>query len=491
MSTKHQKGWYLELCLLFVVSLSILSTINYLYSEIDKDSVYIGISSNSLMQTLPAYLLEQKPLSSLYFNHTSPPLFDAMRALIATFWNADYAPLPQFIDKGLYGLHTVLFGILSVLIFVWIAKATGSRIASWLGALIWILHPGPISMYSFLDPTFITSVFITWLVFELWLLYKGEGAVSRLILVAVLCFLTKAHFQWFFVPVLATCMVLLGVDRKRLIIGLAALSFVVILYCAKQFILFGTVHSYGFFGENLTGSLWIENIGDYDKDYKANCGASSSTSNKADCEKFLSRYYPSDILQIGMTYPEGAKLLSGGGNNYNTEQYWWLSHVHTRIAKEQCAKHTRYCINSLIRSFRQNFPEYWVESWDRRNPVVSDENGIPWTNLYFKIAHNYPWLIFASFLVLTITLVSRWPQTNLMPIIGLSIIPLYVFTITLTGNIYDAFEGVRLKFLLEPVIFTFIFVQGVLSVRFIYLGSRGRQKDCREKRGEEVIPRQN
>ncbi len=63
MSTKHQKGWYLELCLLFVVSLSILSTINYLYSEIDKDSVYIGISSNSLMRWYQRvnYVTEPKP----------------------------------------------------------------------------------------------------------------------------------------------------------------------------------------------------------------------------------------------------------------------------------------------------------------------------------------------------------------------------------------------------------------------------------------------
>ena len=473
MSPQHKKYHSLDICLLFIVSLCILSAINYLYSDIDKGSIYIGISSDALMQTLPAYILEQMPFSSMYFNHTSPPLFDAIRALIATFWSSEHGSLEEFIDYGLHSLHTVLFGILSVLIFVWIAKATGSRIASWLGALIWILHPGPISMHSFLDPTFISSVFITWLVFELWLLYKGEGAVSRLILVATLCFLTKAHFQWFFVPVLATCMILLGVNRKQLVVGLAVLSFVVILYCAKQFILFGTVHSYGFFGENLTGSFWIENIGDYDKDYKANCGASSATSNKADCERFLSKYYPSDILQLGIKYPEQAKKLSGGGNNYNTEQYWWLSHVHTRIAKEQCAKRIRYCVNSLFRSFRQNFPEYWVESWDRRNPVVSDEHGIPWSSLYYKIVHNYPWLILASLLVLSITLVSRWPQTNLTPIVGLSIVPLYVFAITLTGNIYDAFEGGRLKFLLEPVIFTFIFVQGVLSVRYIYLGSRG------------------
>ena len=57
--------------------------------------------------------------------------------------------------------------------------------------------------------------------------------------------------------------------------------------------------------------------------------------------------------------------------------------------------------------------------------------------------------------------------------VGVSIIPLYVFAVTMLGNSYDAFEGGRLKFLLEPVIFIFIVVQAFAGVRYLYLGARG------------------
>ena len=124
-------------------------------------------------------------------------MLDSVRAVIAFFWNPSHGPLVEFVDLGLTRLYIGLFGILTALLFLWILKATESRVCAWVGALIWMAHPSPLSMSFFLDGTFLSSFFVSWMIFEIWLISKREGSVSRLIIVAVLCFLTRAHFQWF------------------------------------------------------------------------------------------------------------------------------------------------------------------------------------------------------------------------------------------------------------------------------------------------------
>ena len=91
-------------------------------------------------------------------------------------------------------------------------------------------------------------------------------------------------------------------------------------------------------------------------------------------------------------------------------------------------------------------------------------------------------------MVILVTVVSgRWRETEKLRILGVAVMPAYVFSITLLGNNYDAFEGGRLKFLLEPVIYVFIIVQVFYALRYIYIGSRegiavrknvAARKDC-------------
>ena len=72
-----------------------------------------------------------------------------------------------------------------------------------------------------------------------------------------------------FVPVLGILMLFVGVDQERILLGIAILCFVVGLYCVKQYMLFGSVYSFGWMGEQLAGSIWIEDIGERtNDDYK-------------------------------------------------------------------------------------------------------------------------------------------------------------------------------------------------------------------------------
>jgi len=431
--------------------------------------IYFGTNSESLMQTMPAAMLKAEPLASIFFNHIQPPLFDSLRALIAAFWSSGSTSLVEFVDLGIYGLYVLLFGGLSGLIFVWIRKATESRACAWVSVLIWVIHPSPISMATFLDGTFLSSVLITWMIYEIWLIDKTEGSSIRLGVVASLCFLTRAHFQWFFAPVLAVALLFLGINRRRIFPALAVLIFVIGLYCAKQFLLFGTVSSYGFYGEKLTSLFWIEEVGTLtNNNYQTVCDG-MRMKNRTGCRDYFAARFPKEMIELKIKYPESAKAVSGGFNN---EDRWWLSHIHSRIAKEQCRTDFGYCVKSLLRSVTQNFPEYWVETWDRSNPVVADDGGLPWIKAYVRVAHNYPFLIVCAGVVLIIRLTSTRKLSHARKAFSVSIVPLYVFSVTLLGNTYDAFEGGRLKFLLEPAIFIFIVIQVFHAVRYISIGSK-------------------
>lgn len=464
----------------FVASMVFLIGVNMFYSSAPHGEVFIGISSESLMQTFSASVLRERPFASIYFNHIQPPLFDSLRAVIASFWSDGDIPLPRFVDMGLYGIYVALFGVLSALLFAWISRVTGSKIWAWISIFLWTIHPGPISMAAFLDGTFLNTILITWMIFELWLISENRGSVSRLVLVASMCFFARSHFQWFFVPVLGASLILLGVDRRRLIFGMAAFLLVVCLYCVKQYVLFGTASSYGFQGDQLAGLFWIEEVHELSPvsaNYRDIC-AGGSMNDEVACKEFFRERFPSDLLDLGRQYPKGALAVS---SKYNTEDRWWLSHIHKRILKRYCSENPGYCLKSLWRSVKQNFPEYWVESWQRGNPVTKDREGVPWLSAYERVSRNFPWFVGAAIIIFGITVLASWRRfpspstqdlTNLARIIGMAIVPGYVFSITLVGSVYDGFEGGRLRFLLEPTLFVFVVTQGYFGIKHLFLGAR-------------------
>ncbi len=461
------------LCL-FLFSQIFLALLTKFYVVDRGEGLFFGISSESLVQTFPASVLSEHPALALFYNHIQPPMFDAIRAAITQFWSPNFGTLEYFVDLGVFGLYFLLYGFLCVLVFVWILKATRSLKAAWVGSVLWAMHPGAIAMSSFLDGTFLSAIFIAWMIFEICQVDKKNGSIARVVIAATLCFFTRAHFQWFFVPFLVVALLFIGVERKQLAKWVGIFTVLVALYCVKQVVLFGTPYSFGWFGEQLTGSLWIEEVGERtNSQYQASCGAETLVV-EVECKEFFANKFPKEVSEIRLVYPDQAHAVSA---KHNSEKRWWLSQVQTRIAKQECINETKACITSLFRSVRQNFPEYWIESWDRRNPIVADKTGIPWTKVYYRISNNYFWLIILSCVIFLITSANRSIRPNILPIIGKTLVPLYVFGISPLGNSFDAYEGGRLKFMLEPTIFVFIFVQICSALHHFLLGVRTSSKN--------------
>ena len=63
MTRQPQKLIFIEVTLVFIIGVSFLLGVNHYYSDPRSESLYFGISSESLMQSLPAVVLKDKPPS--------------------------------------------------------------------------------------------------------------------------------------------------------------------------------------------------------------------------------------------------------------------------------------------------------------------------------------------------------------------------------------------------------------------------------------------
>ncbi len=442
--------------LVFLLSITLLYGLKTIFSEFKLDEIrFHPLSSDSLMQTLPLSILYEHPIRSLTYLHIDPPLFDAIRAMLASFWTSDKGSIGDYVDRHLLTLWLILFGILSTIIFSWVRQGTGSVLFAALVTLIWNLHPSPISMATNIDSTFMGSVFVTWLIYEIWIFGRPNSSVLRVVIATTLCFLTRSLFQWYFIPVLAVSLFFVGANKKHLTVGLCAITLIVGIFSIKQYVLFNTVVTSTFAGQSATGVLWITEANPRGGD------TWTGYSPLPKYNKFISVY--SDNIKV--KYPEGASEISAG---YNTEAQWRLHLIHPQIAKDKCRAEPLYCLSGLFRSIQTNWPQYWIETWPHENTLVAN---LPWTSYFYRGVHHYRLELLCAFLIFSIHTFRR-TLPHLVSVLGKSLVPLYVFGICILGNWFDWYEGGRFKFFLEPSFFVFIVVQCFVAGRFLFPHAR-------------------
>ena len=405
---------------------------------------FLHLSSDSMMQTIPIVQLRENPIESLYYLHIQPPLLDVIRTLIVTFFVdqriVDEAVLIQAVDGILQHLYVTLFGILSALIFLWIRLATNSVLFAGVVTVGWSVYPTPIFLSTLLDGTLLSAVLITWMIFEIWLMYQGRGSASRLALSILLCFFVRSFFQWYFLPALLVSLILIGMKGRKLTIVCLLLVLGAGGYLGKQYLVFGIPSTSTFSGEHLTGVLWIE---------EANPAGGLVWTGK-ETEAYREMINTRE-KKISLHYPAGAHDYAAG---YNTEQQWKLNLIHSEIALEKCVSSGVSCLTALWKSLRQNWSEYWhVEGWG--NSVLVDRLPDWYKRAYFRLSTRYVWfLVFAAALFLIAHKISR--KSEWRKILGLILVPGFVFGVCIFGNRFDWYEGGRMKFFLEPVYVVFV-----------------------------------
>jgi len=419
-----------------------------LYGEHDLNALYdVTYSSDALMQTIPLDILSSDPLLSIYYIHIQPPMLDTVRALVSLIPH-NSPNLHASVDQHMVRLWLLASGWITGLIFIWIVKLTESKLYAFLAIIIWTAYPATLSMISLLDSTLLSALFSTWLIYESWKLLRGVGSVTKFAFAAMLCFLTRTIFQWYFFPVFIAFLILSRSKPQDQIKAVVLFGIVVGFFIIKQYALYGVITTTTFSGEHKTGLLWIE---------KANPSGGQVWKGES-VGLAYKQFLETNSATIKLRYPDGAKQFSGG---YNTEEQWRLNYIHTKVANEFCVEDIHRCLNRIAKSLSQNWSEYWVESWDSRNAIVQSAF---WPKYYYRVVHNYREILLLLFIV---ALVSDrlLEKQNIVRVCGLCVIPGYILVISLLGNRYDWYEGGRLKYILEPGIFVFC---SVYSYRALY-----------------------
>mgnify|MGYP005993416689 FL=1 len=114
----------------------------------------LGDSADSAWQTIRLWEMWTLGPQVLWQMHIYPPLYDGIRFLLMLPDTLPGAPPTALaVDKRLYWLSAVLFGLVAMVIYLWIRDLTDNGWWALSGSLLWMLLPSSISFMTILNQT--------------------------------------------------------------------------------------------------------------------------------------------------------------------------------------------------------------------------------------------------------------------------------------------------------------------------------------------------
>lgn len=390
--------------------------------------LYQGWTSEAFMQTVSIEDLRKAPWESLKNIHIQPPGYDALRAFLVQLWpTLEIHEALKKVDLTIYFLWTIAYSLGGVIIFLWLAEAANPKFA-FISALLFFLHPGWIEYATFLDTTLPSALLILWMFYLLWKTYRGNAPVFSLTLILLLLFFTRSLFQWQFIPVIATSLLLLKMPFKKTVLIITVISVIFGAYLIKQKREFGIASTSSFTGINLTSAL---NVGDFDHPYAID-----------GFEEHPEASLPSVLNRT--------EKISGT-INYNNYQYLWYNKKLTnRVVKFLKTYPARYLISNTL----ENLEIYFKPSsrYTTRHVIV---DRLPWRNIYdrlFSTPFQQIFLIISGVIALS----EVFKKKAYAAALAMFLPALYIFSLCV---LFEKGENNRYKFFLEPVFFAFILNQ--------------------------------
>jgi hypothetical protein len=217
-----------------------------------------------MMQTLGIEDMLTRGPGALWLNHIYPPLLDVIRFGIA--WperGLDISLLQPYVDMRLYDLYAVLFGLVNVMLFLWVRSLTRSQWWALGATVIWALTPGYVMTMTLLDPSPISMTFITSSFFFLFLFLKSRrfgyatGFFASLLLASLSRSVTQPHVL--VIVLLSAVAFWLMAERRNWLLMILNLALVALMFVMpiKQHVLFATFDTTSFGGYHRAGMLWI------------------------------------------------------------------------------------------------------------------------------------------------------------------------------------------------------------------------------------------
>ena len=391
-----------------------------------KDNFYFQKwSSEALMQTVSLKDLQKKPLETLNNIHIKPPGLDAIRAIFVNTWPApDSITSLLHVDFLLYKLWALLYSFLGALIFLWVSKLTGVKIAI-IASFIFLFHPASILYATLLDSTFLSSFLVFILYYALWKIKnKFKVSIAIVIFIVLALFFTTTIFQFPFIIVVGFSLFLFGMGKRKVLLFLLITGSALGLYGMKQYYKFGIISTSSFTGLNLNRSVGNHDIKNYwglDLTIKEQESALPST---------LTRTKKVD-----------------GQTNFNHINYLQLNQDLIKQFKEYVIATP---MSQLLMSYYENLQFYFKPSSRYSQNVIV--NRIPWRGIYEHI-FSFPILILLILLLGIPWLLKTVKYKDCLASIGLILPGLYIFLATV---IFEKGENMRFKYFLEPVLIVFL-----------------------------------
>ncbi len=387
-------------------------------------------TSEYMMQTVSVGDLRLEPFKSLWYNHIQPPVFDAIRAVLAAFYpNANGEALMFRVDAGLYSLWMFVYAATAVLVFSWLRQVKGAR-SAFASVFIFLLLPGPVFYATFLDSTLLSATLILWFFHTLWRFGRGEAVSSTLVLVSVILFFTRSVFQWPFLVVLAASLWLMAVPLARAVRVLVPIALVMLAFLAKQYVLFGltTTSSFG-------PDSFCKGLSEY-------CHGTATV----DLPEITDRYHAFVLRR--------AEKLNGE-YNYNQEAFLKRSFAQMEEYKTLLRRLTPTRVLEIL---RVNLSFYLRPTSRHSSHVIVDR--LPWRGAFEVVLSGW------SFVALVLLSIAAWlracrKQTGearrsaLLHGLGLALPAVYVAAVTI---VFESGENMRYRFFLEPTFFVFFWI---------------------------------
>jgi len=429
-----------NIIIVFFMSFIFIISLEFYYKPYTKDGIHFQKwTSDRMMQTVPIKQLKEYPILSLWYLHIQPPMYDGIRTLIAQF--IDYqktSVLLEKVDETLYILFAFFYSVISIIIYSWISNLTNPKFGL-LAALFWIPHPAHIFYATLLDSTLLSSFGFTWFLYEIWRLGNNSNiSFLRLSLSLLFIFFTRTIFQWYFIPVLLITLFLFRISVKRIFYSSITISIIIVfLFLTKQYVLFDTLSTTTFAGWHECGMIWHNPTKDEIKQAS---------------------------LMLEFNYPAGAKKVGGGFNNENIYE---INKIYSEVCKKYFFDNPLISLKNIRKNFLISIQEFFKPSSSYKPNVIVD--GLPWRVYYDYIFSGiiFKSLIFISLFIWFLNrIIIKKNKKDIFYYIGLIIPLIYVFLIINIGafNIMN-YPRVwipaahRLKFIMEPVLYIFIFVQ--------------------------------
>ena len=221
-------------------------------------------SSDSAWQTIRLSEMFTYGPSTLWWMHIYPPLYDGIRYLLMQpEVLAGKGPDPASVDFRLYGISAVLFGFVSMVVFIWVRDLTKSRAWGIIGAALWVIAPASLSFMILLNQT---GLALATMAVAFYLLYRfcrtRRNVYAYWFFIAIfIASLTRNVVQiHVYVVIVISAIAFWRMGRPRLWRALAVNLFLIALigfWPARAYVLYDTFDVSTHTGYNRAGALWI------------------------------------------------------------------------------------------------------------------------------------------------------------------------------------------------------------------------------------------